>query len=193
MRNFNCYIGRKVTAEMIQQAVDIDNCVYSNGFQGVYETCVKWWGKNPLIYIMLEDKETHNIVGYINVMPISDTCYHKIRNGEIIDTDICLEDIETYDFRGTYNLYFSSIAIHPDYHNTNAFKNLVDGFITHIQQLSKRGINFSSIIVDAVSDAGEKLCEHIRLNYILTSNHNSKIYEGNLCDLISILTSKRFG
>jgi hypothetical protein len=177
---FNCYIGRNVSPEMIYQAVGIDGCVYSNEYQGVYETCINWWKKNPAIYVMIEDNQTKKIVGYINAMPLNNDYYQKIRSGETIDTDIPSEEIETYDFPDTYQLYFSSIAIHPDYHNTNAFKALFDGFIIHILELYDREIYFSSIVADAVSAIGEKLCKYIGLTHITNSNHGSKIYEGTL-------------
>lgn len=179
-KTFKCYIGTKVTPEMIYQAVGIDSRVYSSEYQGVYDTCINWWKKNPAIYVMIEDCQTKRIVGYINAMPLSNAYYHRIRSGETIDTDIPSEEIETYDFPDTYKLYFSSIAIHPDYHNTSAFKALFDGFMIHILQLYEREIYFSSIVADAVSEVGEKLCKYIGLNHILNSNHGSKIYEGAL-------------
>ncbi len=177
---FNCYLGRKVTPDMIFQAVGIDHCVYSNEFQGVYETCLNWSGRNPDIYVMIEDCTTKKIVGYINAMPLSNEYYHRIRSGETIDIDIPCEEIETYDFPDTYKLYFSSIAILPEYHNTSAFKALLDGFMIHVLRLYEREIYFSSILADAVSISGEKLCNYMGLNHIVDSNHGSKIYEGAL-------------
>lgn len=177
---FNCYIGRMVTPEMIYQAVGIDSCVYSGEFQGIYETCKNWWERNPSIYVMIEDCSNQKIVGYINAMPLSDRLYNSIRSGEIIDISIPPEEIETYDFPDTYKLYFASIAIHPDYHNTSAFKALMDGFMIHVLKLYEREIYFSSIVADAVSDVGEKLCKYMGLSYIKESSHGSKIYEGAL-------------
>lgn len=177
---FNCYIGKKVTAQMIYQAVCIDHYVYPEEFRGIYETCLNWWKKNPFIYIMIEDCKTKKIVGYINAMPLSDKYYNKIRNGETIDIDIPVDEIETYDFPDTYKLYFASIAINPDYHNTNAFKTLFDGIVIYLLQLYEREIYFSSIVADAVSAIGEKLCKYIGLKYVSDSNHKSKIYEGKL-------------
>lgn len=177
---FNCYVGQCVTPEMIYQAVGIDGCVYTDEFQGVYDTCINWWKRNPAVYVMIEDTETKRIVGYINAMPLTEEYYNFIRCGDTIDTDIPCDMIETYDFPDTYKLYFSSIAIHPDYHNTSAFKALLDGFMIHILQLYEREIYFSSIVADAVSDVGEKLCKYMGLKFLKESNHNSKIYEGVL-------------
>lgn len=177
---FICYIGRKVTPDMIYQAVGIDNSVYSSGFQGVYETCLNWWKKNPDIYVMIEDCSTKRVVGYINAMPLSNEYYLKIRSGETIDIDLPCEEIENYDFPDTYKMYFASIAIHPDYHNTSAFKVLLDGFMFHMLQLYNREIYFSSILADAVSAIGQKMCRYMGLTHILDTNHGSKIYEGSL-------------
>ena len=177
---FNCYFGRTVTLDMIHQAAGIDNCVYSSEFQGVYDTCINWWRRNPDIYVMIEDCSTKRIVGYINAMPLSNGYYHRIRSGETIDIDVPCEEIETYDCPDTYKLYFSSIAIHPDYHNTSAFKALLDGFIIHLLRLYEREIYFSTVLADAVSITGEKLCHSMGLKPVLNSNHRSKIFEGTL-------------
>lgn len=177
---FNCYIGNHVTPEMIYQAVNIDESVFSFDFRGVYETCINWWKKNPAIYIMIEDVETKKIVGYINAMPINEEYYQLIRTGDVIDTQIPDDEIEMYDFPDTYRLYFSSIAIHPKYRNTSAFKALFDAFMIHMLELYNREIYFKSILADVVSDMGEKLCKCIGLQYIKDSNHGTKIYEGTL-------------
>lgn len=177
---FNIYVGRKVTPDMIYQAVGIDQCVYNEVFQGIYETCLSWWKKNPAIYVMIEDNESHSIVGYINAMPLSNRYYHRIRSGETIDVDIPEDEIETYDFPDTYKLYISSVAIHPNFHNTSAFKTLYDAFVVHLLKLYEREIYFSSIVADAVTNVGEKMCKYIGLTHTTDSNHGSKIYEGSL-------------
>ena len=177
---FNIYSGRNVTPEMIFQAVGIDQRVYNEEFQGIYDTCVDWWKKNPAIYVMIEDAASQRIVGYINAMPLSNEYYNRIRSGETIDVDIPVKDIETYDFPDTYKLYISSVAIHPDYHNTSAFKTLYDAFVVHLLQLYDREIYFSSMVADAVTSIGEKMCKYIGLTHTTDSNHGSKIYEGAL-------------
>lgn len=178
--NFVCHLGRKITQDMIYQAVCIDQSVFSSEFQGIYETCINWWKKNPFIYVMIEDPTKKRIAGYINAMPLTNEYYHRIRSGETIDVDIPISEIETYDFPDTYKLYFSSIAIHPDYQSTSAFKTLFDAFIYQILHLYEREIYFSSIVADAVTPVGEKLCKYIGLAHTIDSNHGSKIYEGAL-------------
>lgn len=178
--NFICHIGRKVTREMIAQAVEIDKQVYNDDFQGILETCLGWWKKNPEIYVMLEDTETRKIVGYINAMALDEAYCEEIISGTIVDTTIPIEYINNYDFPDVYKLYFASIAIHPDYHNTSAFKLLYDAFLLHIMRLADREIYFSEVLADAVSDSGEKLCKYIGMQQLKESSHGSKIYTTSL-------------
>lgn len=136
--------------------------------------------KNKYIYVMLEDIKTKKIIGYINAMPINNTLYEIIKKGEIIDVTINDENIETYDLPDTYNLYISSVALHPKYHNSGAFKLLYDALILLIIELFKREIYFSKVIADAVSPIGEKLCKYIGMVKCEDSKHQSKIFEGSL-------------
>lgn len=177
---YKVYWGNSLTEEMIYQAVGIDKLVYNDSYIGDYQKCVGWWKKNRFIYVMIEDVRMKKIIGYINAMPIDDVLYDKIKNGEIIDVTIDEENIETYDLPDTYNLYISSVALHPSYHNTGAFKFLYDALMMLITELFEREIYFSRILADAVSPIGERLCKYIGMSKCKESEHHSKIYEGYL-------------
>lgn len=177
---YKVYFGNEIKEEMIYQAVEIDKLVYNDSYIGDYYKCINWWKKNKFIYVMIQDIRTKKIIGYINSMPIDNILYNKIKNGEIIDVMIGEEDIETYDLPDIYNLYISSVALHPSYHNTGAFKFLYDALMKLITELFKREIYFSRILADAVSPIGEKLCKYIGMNKCKESKHQSKIYEGML-------------
>jgi hypothetical protein len=163
---------------MIRQAVAIDTEVYKEDFRGIYETCVGWWKRNPDIYIMMTEEETGEVIGYINMMPVSSECYDRLRSGKSLDTEIPVSEIEIYDAPGTFSMYLSSIAIRSDRQGTQAFHILMDGFASHIKELASRWIIFSRIVGDAVSSKGCKVCEYIGLTYIKDSEHDSRIYEG---------------
>lgn len=178
--NFICHIGKKVSHQMIDQAIEIDRIVYNDDYQGIAEMCHQWWHKNAEIYVMIEDLATKTIIGYINAMPLEKEYYDKVVSGEIIDVSTPSEYIQTYDFPDIYNLYFSSIAIHPDYQNTSAFKLLYDAFLLHLLELAKREIYFSEIAADAVSEIGERMCKYVGMKKIRESSHDSNIYVATL-------------
>lgn len=174
-----CY-GNVVTPKMISEAVEIDKLVYKDYYVGNYDNCIRWWKRNKYIYVMLEDIRLNKIIGYINAMPINDNLYNIIMKGEIIDVSINEENIETYDLPDSYNLYISSVALHPDYHNSGAFKFLYDALMLLMIELFKREIYFKKVIADAVSPIGEKLCKYIGMSKCKDSKHDSKIFEGYL-------------
>ena len=138
---YKVYFGNEIKEEMIYQAVEIDKLVYNDSYIGDYYKCINWWKKNKFIYVMIQDIRTKKIIGYINSMPIDNILYNKIKNGEIIDVMIGEEDIETYDLPDIYNLYISSVALHPSYHNTGAFKFLYDALMKLITELFKRELH----------------------------------------------------
>lgn len=177
---YKVYWGNDVTSRMISEAVNIDELVYDKSYRGDYTNCIRWWKRNKYIYVMLEDIRYHKIIGYINAMPITSKLYDTIKKGEIIDIAINEGDIETYDLPDTYNLYISSVVLHPDYHNTGAFKILYDALMLLLINLFKHEIYFSNILADAVSPIGEKLCKYIGMIQCNDSKHLTKIYEGSL-------------
>lgn len=174
--NFACHIGKSVSLEMVNQAIEIDKAVYKEHYQGISDMCKMWWHKNPEIYVMIEDKSIFKIIGYINAMPLTDECYDTIISGNTVDVTLSVDNINSYDFPDIYKLYFASIAIHPDYHNTSAFKLLYDSFITHMLRLADREIYFSEVAADAVTETGTKMCQYLGMSKLLDSNHESTIY-----------------
>lgn len=173
---YNCYSGKNVTPEMVKQAVEIDHLVYPAKYQASLDLCMQWYKRNPEIYIMAKDVTTNQIVGYINAMPLSSREYNILKQGEIIDNIIENEAIELYDLPDCYSLYFSSVAIAPEYHNTSLLKSLYDAFYIKLIELSNREIFFTEILADAVSPQGEKLCKYIGMRLLCRSNHNTNIY-----------------
>ncbi len=108
---------------------------------------------------MVRDTETDRIIAYVNISPVTVEYYTKISSGEFVDSLLPADAIVDYAFPDLYDLYFSSIVVHPDYQNTSVFlvifKAIVEKFIT----LGKEGIIVRRMIADVVTDRGEKFCE----------------------------------
>lgn len=173
---YACYRGNQITEEMIVQAIEIDKIVYQSCYQGRLEQCLEWRKRNSEIYTMIQDVSRQKIIGYINAMPLEKEYYNLLKSGERIDVDTPAEFIQDYDMPDTHCLYFSSIAISPEYQNTGAFKILYDAFLEGIIELSNREIYFSELLADAVTNSGEKVCKYVGMQVSKGSSHESKIY-----------------
>ncbi len=167
--------GQQITRDLIDQAIHIDNLIYPNELCGIQDICYAWHEHNPDIYTMILDPITNQLVGYINAMPLEPSYYNLIKSGQTLDVDIPTTEIKQYTLPDFYFLYFSSIGVHPSYHNTSAFRILYDAFINKLIELSKRGCFMVEILADAVTPEGLKLCKYAGMSKVCTTNHQSEI------------------
>jgi GNAT superfamily N-acetyltransferase len=188
--NYCIIDGKSVTDEDIAQALQLDRLVYTEEYYVTLERCISWFRRNNQIYTMLKDTATGKIIAYVNVSPITDEYYDRIRNGDFVDTYLPPEAIIEYDMPCLYNLYFSSIVIHPDFQNTGSFKPLFDALVNKFIKLGENEVFLRRMIADAVTDKGLKFCELFGMKKIHPSNHQSTIFEVQLIPPEFKVTSK---
>lgn len=173
-------IVSEVSEKDISEAVLLDNLSYEKQYRGNLKDCMEWAKRNPDIYVMVRDLNKGCIVAYVNMIPVSNQCYNDLFQGNLIDVEITPDMILKYDRKGKYKIYFSSIVIHPDYHNSKMFKMMLDAVSKKIFQLAEKGFVIERILADAVNGIGMKLCETVGMRKIGATKHDSFIYEVSL-------------
>ncbi len=168
--------GKEITFTDIEQAVMLDRLVYDNKYFVDAEVCEEWFLANPDIYIMARDNKRKEIIAYVNISPVTDECYERIKKGDFIDTGITADMILSY-MPFPYSVYFSSIVIHPDYQNTEVFMRLFNGIVEKFLYLKKHEVYIKRIVADAVTKNGEKFCRMFGMSKIIDSDHFSSLYE----------------
>lgn len=176
-KRISIIMGKEVTAKEIAEASYLDRLVYDDIYLVTLEQCEEWIAANPDIYILAKDLQTDRFVAYANLMPVTDECYERMRSGEFIDTEITPDMILSYDMPFPYNLYFSSIVIHPDYQNTEVFMEMFHAIIDKFLALGEREVFIRRMIVDAVTVNGEKFCKLFGMTKVKGSAHGSSLYE----------------
>ena len=177
---FQVIVGKEVTVKDIEEAVGLDEISYDECYRGNLADCVAWAKANPDIYVMLRDLNTGHIVAYINVMPVSDECYERIRCGSFIDVEITPDMILSYDMPQAYCIYFSSVVIHPEYRNTGVFTFLYNTILSRFIMLGEDEVFIKKMLADAVTPEGEKFCKLFGMKKVDTSQHGSTLYEVSL-------------
>ncbi len=172
--------GKEVTNSDIEQAVKLDELIYDNVYQVDSTLCEEWVKVNPDIYVMAKDKATNKVIAYVNISPITDECYDRLKNGDFIDSKITPDMILSYDMPFPYSVYFSSIVIHPDYQNTEVFMELFNAIIDKFIYLGHHEVYIRRMIADAVTKNGEKFCKLFNMTKVKGSDHNSTLYEVSL-------------
>ena len=83
-RNISIISGRQVTTADIRDAVLLDALVYDDIYHVDTTQCEEWFAVNPDIYVMAKDNRTNRVIAYVNVSPITEECYERIKNGDFI-------------------------------------------------------------------------------------------------------------
>lgn len=169
--------GRTVTIDDIREAVMLDALVYDDIYQVDTEQCEDWFNVNPDIYIMAKEIASDKVIAYVNISPVTDECYDRIKNGDFIDTGITSDMILSYDMPFPYSVYFSSIVIHPDYQNSEVFMQLFNAIVKKFIYLGDHEVYVKRMVADAVTKSGEKFCKMFGMTKIKNSNHKSSLYE----------------
>lgn len=169
--------GKQVTLEDIAQAVCLDALVYEDIYHVDATRCEEWFAVNPDIYVMAKDNKSDKIIAYVNISPVTDECYNRIKRGDFIDTGITADMILSYDMPFPYSVYFSSIVIHPDYQNTEVFMELFNAIVDKFIALGEHEVFIHRMIADAVTKNGEKFCRLFGMTKLDGSNHESSLYE----------------
>ena len=169
--------GREVTFEDIKEAVMLDELVYDDIYHVDNTQCEEWFAANPDIYVMARDNISGRIIAYVNVSPVTEECYERIKKGDFIDTGITSEMILSYDMPFPYSVYFSSIVIHPDYQNTEVFMQMFNAIVKKYVLLGEHDVFVRRMIADAVTPNGEKFCKLFGMQKVKSSNHESTLYE----------------
>lgn len=161
-------LGKDVTEKDIEQAVYLDQLSYDESYRGKLDDCIAWSKSNPNIYLMIRDLDTNHIIAYVNIMPVTNECYNKIKSGNFIDIEITPQMI----LQQSENIYISSVVIDPFYRCYYVCKFLLDAIENKLTSMK-----IKRILADAITPIGEKVCKHINMVKILDSKHNSVIYE----------------
>lgn len=169
--------GKQVTVDDIRQAVYLDSLVYDDIYHVDTKQCEEWFAVNHDIYVMAKDIKSNRVVAYVNISPITDECYERLKQGDYIDTGITADMILSYDMPYPYSLYFSSIVIHPDYQNTEVFMEIFNSIVDKFITLGEHEVFIRRMIADAVTKNGEKFCKLFGMKKITGSTHESSLYE----------------
>jgi len=167
-----------VTEGDIRQTVDIDNRVFAHA-PGTplpsYDCVTRWYRRNPLIYILLKDRKSTEVVGYINAMPLFDQTFQEICNGSV-DIAELEHKIRRYDIPDFYRIYICSIGVLEEYRTPGNLCRLLDAFFLRVYRLAQKNIYVLDVVTDAATGEGEQMCISFGMHTTNRTSHDFPIY-----------------
>ncbi|MEG1836540.1 MAG: hypothetical protein RRZ70_02195 [Synergistaceae bacterium] len=179
-RQYKILSGSAIPKEYIEKSHELDEILYESEDTSPVEKCLNWYEENNEIYTIAIDEKTEEVIACINIMPLTEKYYTKIRNGEYKDTYLPTEAILKYDKIGYYDLYVSSVAINPKNNDVLLLRELIDFVAGRLIEFSERGILCRRIMAEAVSKKGMRLCEIMGMEEVKNLNNISNTYEAKL-------------
>lgn len=170
--------GSQMTLGDLDDVIELDRISLDSCYQVSAGDDYLLFKDNPENGLAVRDRVTKRIVGYSMLLPIRQDMYEKIRSGTFVDTDFKPEMTFKYGDPGVYHLYFASIVVHPEHRSAALVLAMLDAMVGDFIALAEeRGIWFSDMIADVVSDDGAKFCRLFGLKKVCETDHRSSIYE----------------
>lgn len=176
MKNNKYRICNKVNDKLLKEMIEIDKEAYQGEDVGDFKRIKKWLEANDEIYTILTlDKK---VIGYICLLAITEETYNKFRNGNMKDFELEKSDLRKFDNANRFLI--ASLVLEKTHQSGQALLRLLFAFKNKIEKLKRRGADFSNIIMDCVSEQGEKSAKNLLNAKFVTNSKGGKIYEGEI-------------
>ncbi|MDR0288317.1 MAG: GNAT family N-acetyltransferase [Clostridiales bacterium] len=158
MNKENVFITNEISEELEKQIINLDKESFTDPNDYWEENkSFELFKQNKKIELAAINKENNELMGYILCLILTDEEYKQIRIGNHLESDIEIKDVISKDElkeNNTYSLYFSIIAIKPEYRRQNLGNILLESLNEEIEKYKQKNIHFSKILSYVVSNGG---------------------------------------
>ena len=189
--SFRVLTAGEIGLPQLTEAAGIDVHVYPPEFRGKPDVLLGWHRRNRDVFTLVADVDTGRVVGCLTVLPLTDDIFARIESGALIDVELPVSAIRTYDLPDFYKLYVASVVVDPTYQGSAAFRALYEAYLAKLLDLAQRDIFVTEVLADVVSADGERLAAFIGMEKVRPSQHNSTIQKAMLLPPSLRVTTRR--
>lgn len=169
-------IAEKLTKSHFDEMEILEKKYYDEEFITSSEESYAWYLKHPSSTQVV----THfgKVVGFLNMFPISKDLFNTIKEGNYNDAYLKAEDIVLLkEFEVEVYLFLSCIVVDKEFRRTPVLKMLIESYVNIYKKYPINGI-----ITDNITENGAAFSERMGFQFLVKSDHNSKIYIGGWND-----------
>lgn len=130
------------------------------------------------------------IVGYFSFFALDDAFYEKAERGELLDSEITINNTIPFDVPGLYKAYFVLLAVLPEF--PGAGRQLLEPFFDQLKSLAEKGVLFEQFLANAFTPDGKRICEGFGMEKICNHADFGEVYRLRLNPWPSRLDYKRW-
>lgn len=132
-----------------------------------------WWRVHPEIFWLAYEAGT--LCGYISAIPLTKAAFTRSLQSDFDEKRLEPDDI--LPFQKTYQLYFSSIVVHPDWRSQTISRRLRMAFLKSLIQLYSEGKELQAMSALVVSEKGSRMMQSLGMQ-VLKPHLAGELYYG---------------
>lgn len=146
--------------DIITDIMEVDRVAYKGKCRFEYESLRARYLKNRDTYILAYDGLTGQLIGYFNFIPISEMLYYDMCcSDKMRGDDITPNEMTEYGF--ATNLHLMSVAVLPEYQNTDVIEELKNEFRAFLEEKELTMYYFLSITAYGATPSGTKFLRNL--------------------------------
>lgn len=164
--------------EHFQQMEQLELQYYSADYITPSQESYNWYRFRPDSIVAIE--ADNRVVAFMNLLPVKRHVYEQIVAGRFNDSLMTTADIEDFKQPPDCAYYFLSCVVVADtYRKSAALPTMLHHYLGVLDSVAKSGIRIHSIVMEAVTAAGNRFAKRLGMRLLGESNHDSHVYE---CD-----------
>jgi len=174
-------IAKELSFKDFEKMSALELKFYGEDYVTPAEEAYLWYQKYP--HTVTAAKEGDSIAGFVNLFPVKDDVFEKLKAGKFNDSQMKLDDIA--DINGTdgkLNMFLCCIVIDEKYRRGSFTKKLL---LTAAQQYESVYEKCGDIVTDNVTKDGSQFSDRYGFSFVCNSNHGSKIYIQKFADFLN--------
>lgn len=131
--------------------------------------------------------DSNEITGFINMFPVSDSVFSKLKSGTFNDRDLKSSDIVDINSSQNYpfHMFLSCIVIKKEYQKSGLSRLLL---FEAIKRYAHKESLFDFILADTVTDDGKRFAQKYGFVPIFTTDHASTVHIQSYKDFVFKVT-----
>jgi len=184
------HIKTQLTRRDFKQMATIEALYYEEKYITDWQDSYDWFVYSKDTIVAVEEQD--NIVGFMNLFPISDQLYEQIHGAGYHEGYLDLNDVLRVrdGVQDAYHLFLSCVVVHPNHRKSNALNIILAEYASRYEAYRLRGTGFKMVITHNVTEDGLKFSNRLGFTQVTKTNDGTHICKINYDDFIQHVYSR---
>ncbi|WP_254551417.1 hypothetical protein [Brevibacillus sp. MS2.2] len=161
--------------EHFRQMEQLELQYYDAEFITPYQESYNWYLFRPDSVVAIE--ENRRIIAFMNLLPVKPHIYLQIAQGTFKDSLMTTADIEDLTTSPEQVYYFlSCVVVDQSYRKSAALPMMLHRYLDVLAHVEQSGCRIQSIIMDNITEAGNRFAQRLNMKHVCISDHDSHIH-----------------